>query len=76
MKLWNFNIGKKGKSRAGDNFSRWCQVMMKAPSFSWNVDVALDNEIYAHFGISSSEVLSQLRVRKSKACSQKHSSTY
>ena len=76
MKLLNFDFGKNGKVSAGDKFSVLCQMMMDAPSFGWSADASLDNEFYAHFGMSASEVLSQLRAQKREACNQKHSSTY
>ena len=76
MKPWNIFNGPERTVRIKEDFEKLCQRILDAPSFRWHVGVSLDNEFYAHFGMSSDELSDQLSASKRGVQNQKHIPTY
>ena len=76
MKRRDFIKRTKRQVRTNKEFERLCEKMMDNPSFAPAADVSVDNEFYAHFGISSEDALAQLYAQKADIQNQKHKPIY
>ena len=58
------------------DFEKLCLKLMADPTIGRGVRPDLDNEFYAHFGMSAEEASVQLGARKSGIQNQKHRPIY
>ena len=66
MKLLGFIRVYENRSRTKEEFERLCEKILEDPSLGRGVPVRLDNEFYAHFGMSAEELSAELSTPKSR----------